>query len=103
LPDFESFQKVIVGVMANKRLPENRRLLSLNEKKELVQTLTWYYLDRNVLKGRISDNEEELKSLFQKLRKKELLPDYKKWKSSQLTKVESDAPVHEVKKLFDTL
>ena len=90
-------------MVANKRLPENRRLLSLSEKKDLIQALTWNYLDRNVLKRRISDNEEALSSLLQALHKKQLLPEYKKWKSTQLTKVEPEAPVHEVKKLFDKL
>lgn len=103
LPDFESYKNVIDAVVANKRLPENRRLLSLNEKKDLIQVLTWNYLDRNVLKRRVSDNETGLMALFQALYKKQLLPDYKKWKSVELTKVERDAPVHEVKKLFDTL
>jgi hypothetical protein len=69
----------------------------------LIQAATWNYLDRNVLKRRIGDNEMELRSLFQMLHKKELLPDYKKWKSAELIKVEREAPVQEVKKLFDKL
>jgi len=101
MPDFESYRHVVETVMANKRLPDNRRLLSAKEKSALIAISTWYYLDRYVLRRRVSDNELELRELFKRLNKKGLLPEFKNWKSKDLTQAEPEAPVNEVKKLFD--
>jgi hypothetical protein len=101
IPDFHAYKTVANAIITNKRSPENRRLLNANEKKELIRTLTWYYLDRNVLASRIHESKEEMKAMLARLNSKQLLPNYKEWKSQELTRVKKDAPVSEVKKLFE--
>jgi hypothetical protein len=91
---------VIDSIIANKKLPDNLKLLSTEQKNKLISSITGYYLDRLVLDDKLSSQKSDLGELFRKLESRQLLPAYKDWKGSELSNIRQTTDINDVKKLL---
>jgi hypothetical protein len=87
-------------IAANKRSAENRRVLSMDQKKELIRVVTLSFLDKLVLEEKPLPHDQSIKEYFRKLESKKLLPNLKGWPGVQLSKLKPEIDMREIKKLF---
>ncbi len=99
-PDFSNYIQLIDSIIANKKSPENIKLLSTEQKAKLISSITSYYLDRLVLDDKLSPLKADLGELFRKLESWQLLPAYKDWKGSELNNIRQTTDINDVKKLL---
>ncbi len=99
-PEFSNYKEVIDSIIANKKLPDNVKLLTTEQKNKLITSITGYYLDRLVLDDKLSSQKSDLGELFRKLESRQLLPAYKDWKGSELSNIRPTTDINDVKKLL---
>ena len=98
---FEQYQQVVNTLVDNKTLAEGEKKLSIADKKLLIEHLTWHYLDNAIWSDSLEHDKGEVKTFFDKLRKRNLLPDYKNWNGAEIRSMNKPVPLHMIKKFFN--
>ena len=102
-PSYERLSKLVSEILQNKVAKiKGSKALTKNQVHDLLQSSICYYLDKLCFNGKNMARLNELKKVFEKLRKDKIdirgMLEY--WDLAEIKKQEPELPEEEIKRLF---
>jgi len=102
-PSLDRFRKIVTEVVENKMKKKKGDIaLKKDQSYELLRSMICYYLDRLIFNGEGMKNKEELKQIFENLRKakKDIEDIYSYWNSQEVKIYEPQINEEEIRKIL---
>lgn len=99
-PEFSKYHSLVEAIIANKKSGESKRLLNVDEKRQLIKFVTWYFLDTMVLGYCLSVKTAQLRKEVLRMKEKKCLPDIETWLGEELNIVAGPIAPIDVSKIF---